>query len=169
MRRAEASATREPCTPTPVRPPSRIPPAATGLSRQHSAARAFRAGITRIRKRVVRAHGDESGSETGASRDKRRHRAGAVAAPAPGRNRASGFGGGGAPGPRITTAPVVAAAPGALAEKQSSRERTDAGERTYDNAAGPRNSPRAGRTPGWAELRRCLTGKSLQGVGGLLG
>jgi hypothetical protein len=31
----------------------------------------------------------------------------------------------GAPGPRITTAPVVAAAPGAVAEKQSSRERTE--------------------------------------------
>lgn len=39
-----------------------------------------------------------------------------------------GFGGGGEPAARITTAPVVAAAPGAVAEKQSSRECTDAGE-----------------------------------------
>jgi hypothetical protein len=54
------------------------------------------------------------------------------------------------------TAPVVAAALGAVAEKQSSRERTDAGERTYDNAAGPRNSPKARLARGRARSTICI-------------
>jgi hypothetical protein len=55
---------------------------------------------------------------------------------------------------------VVAAALGAVAEEQSSRERTDAGERTHDNAAGPRKSPIPGptnrvqnHTPAYAHAR----------------
>jgi hypothetical protein len=56
----------------------------------------------------------------------------------------------------MTTAPVVGAAPGRVAEKQSSRERTDADERTHDNAAGPRNSPIAGTPVGTKESDSCL-------------
>jgi hypothetical protein len=76
-------------------------------------------------------------------------------APPSGRNRASGFGGGGAPGPRIATAPWWPPLR-ARSRKQSSCERTDAGERTYDNEAGPWNPPGSRARANGAESRRCI-------------
>ena len=84
---------------------------------------------------VIARSGDAAPSTAGSSPDRGRAKD-RTPALAFGRNSASGSGGGGEPAPRITTAPAVGAAPGRVAEKHSSRERTDADERTHDNAAG---------------------------------